>query len=404
MAVALAGLALLAWLGWITVQGTRADMLARDEPEAALRIDPDHPQALLSLAWKQLDAKRYDAASATARDLLAVEPGQGDAFAVLALAAVARGDRDAPRLLAIALQRAPRDRNVRVQAALAGLKAGDLREVLAQIDALLRLSPERGETLFPLLAQQAQDQAFAAMLVDTLARHPPWRARFLVALAGKGIPPGSMDNIYGGLQAKGELPAPEVARWLDRMLAEGRWGEAFARWVGTLGPGVRTIPPVRNGDFERDVSGIGFGWRNDPVKGVFAAVEPGAGVGGSRGAHLHFIGQAARGNLRQPLLLAPGRYRLSLQARADFLRTDQGLQWAVQCAGGPVVATLDGLDGSFGWRVFATDFEIPEARCPGQWLELRNPAVAGSARQVGGDLWFDDVAIVPDRAGAARRR
>jgi hypothetical protein len=128
---------------------------------------------------------------------------------------------------------------------------------------------------------------------------------------------------------------------------------------------------------------------------VFTDIEAGTGTGGSRAAHLHFIGQAAKGNLRQALLLAPGRFRLSLRARAEFLRSDQGLQWIVRCDKGATVAMIDGLEGSFGWRSMETDFEIPAKRCPGQWLELQNPAVAGSARQVSGDLWIDDIAITP---------
>ena len=83
--LAIAGLVLMAWLAWTIIQVTRADALAETDPQAALRIDPDHPQALLRLAWRQLGNDQIDEAMATARHLLSVEPGQGDAFAVLAL-------------------------------------------------------------------------------------------------------------------------------------------------------------------------------------------------------------------------------------------------------------------------------------------------------------------------------
>src|SRR5690606_24971784 len=83
--LAIAGLVLMAWLAWTIIQVTRADALAETDPQAALRIDPDHPQALLRLAWRQLGDDQVDQAMATARHLLSVEPGQGDAFAVLAL-------------------------------------------------------------------------------------------------------------------------------------------------------------------------------------------------------------------------------------------------------------------------------------------------------------------------------
>lgn len=397
--VAAIGLVLAVWVGWSLVQATRADLLAESDPGAALRLDPDHPQALLRLAWRQLGQGDNDAASATARHLLAVEPGQGDAFAVLALAAARRGDADAPALARIALQRAPRNRELRATEAAALLKAGDLDGALAQIDALLRLAPTRGKTLYPALAQQAQDKRFAEALGATLAKDPPWRPAFLATLNKEGSP-AALDQVYAWLQQHGELSKDETGRWLDRMILDGRWGEAYAHWVGTLGRDGARLTPVYNGDFERDPNRQGFGWRNDAAPGAFTDIEAGAGPKGSRAAHMHFIGRpVARGNLRQALLLAPGRFELAMQVRTDFLRSDQGLQWVVRCDKGATLATLAIEDGSEGWRRLAASFEVPSEKCPGQWLELRNPAVSGSAQQVSGDLWIDDVAITPLGAG-----
>jgi hypothetical protein len=121
---------------------------------------------------------------------------------------------------------------------------------------------------------------------------------------------------------------------------------------------------------------------------------------GRRAAHLHFFGRpAARVNGRLGLLLARGRFGLSVRAPSDFLRSDRGLQWIVRCEGGPVLGELEVPDGNAAWRLLSVDFEVPAERCPGQWLELRNPAVRGTAQNVSGDLWIDDVAITPLGAG-----
>ena len=120
------------------------------------------------------------------------------------------------------------------------------------------------------------------------------------------------------------------------------------------------------------------------------------GASGTQAAHFHFIGRpAGGGGLQQPLLLAPGDYQLSLRAKAEFLHSEGGLQWIVRCAGGPTVAELGPLEGSFDWDTRRVAFTVPADRCPGQWLELRNPAVRGSAQVVSGDLWIDDIAIAP---------
>jgi hypothetical protein len=396
LAVAALLAAVLAWLGWEVIQTTRADQTRLRNTADVLRMDPDDPKALLSQAWAQMARGQDTVAVASARHLLRVAPGEGDAFAVIALVALRKGAPDAPRLMNIALKRAPRVREVHAQAAAMRLKAGDLEGALVQIDALLRLQPELGARFFPGLFQLAGDQHFADLLSATLARNPPWRGALLAQLNSEGDP-AALDGIYSRLRAKGALSEAETTRWLERVIVQGRWGDAFAYWVGTLRPAPTKIPAVRNGGFEADISGMGFDWHNVAAAGAFTDVPEGAGPDGSRAAHVHFIGRpAAQGNLHQPLLLAPGHYRLSLQARGEFLHSDQGLQWVVRCYRGPLVAVTEGLGGTFGWKRISTDFEVPaSALCSGQWLELRNPAVVGSAQQVTGDLWVDDVAITP---------
>ena len=401
IAVALLLAAVLAWVGWLVIQATRADELARSDPEAALRIDPDHPQALLRLAWRQYRAGDDAAALATARHLLAVEPGQGMAFAVIALAAERQGDPRAAKLMAIALERAPRNTEVRAHAAAAALKAGDIEGGLAQLDFLLRLAPERGETLFPALAEQAANPGFGDALAGVLAGDPRWRRGFLRVLE-KEAGPEALDNVYAGLQQRGQLSQEETARWIDRMIRDGRWGQAYAHWFSQLDEDTAaTLPLLFNGGFEQDPSQLGFDWRNTRAAGVFTDIEPAAGAGGERAAHIHFIGREAHiANLRQPLLLAPGRYRLSLRARAQFLRSEKGWYWTIRCVPGGEVARAGPLEGSFPWETHEVVFSIPDD-CPGQWLELRNPAVAGS-RETSGDLWIDDMAITPLAASSGR--
>src|SRR5690606_24598418 len=290
--LAVVAAALLASVGWRLVQVTRADELALRDPEAALALEPGHPRALLALAWRQYRQGDDAAASATARRLLQVEPGQGAAFAVLALAAERQGADNATELMEIALRRAPRDRELRTQAAAAAFRASDLATGLAHLDALLRLAPERRETLFPALVQQAADPRFGDALAEVLATSPRWRRGFLRWLEREGSPE-ALDAVYGGLQQRDSVSDAEVARWLDRMLSDGRWGQAYAHWFSRLDQSGEPLPPLYNGGFERDPSQLGFDWRNTRAAGVFTDLEPARGAGGERAAHFHFIGREA---------------------------------------------------------------------------------------------------------------
>lgn len=391
LAIAIPGIAVLVWLGWTIIQVTRADELAHDHPEAALEIDPDHPQALLRLAKQQLEAKDYNAATATARHVLRVEPGQGDAFAILALAAIGRGDANVDELTQIALQRAPRDIDLRTKALVGALQGGDMAQAAMQVDAILRLSPRRGETLFPAMASQTMVPAFKEALLDRLALSPAWESKFLEYVVANSANE-AVERIFQGLQSRDLLSHLQMKQWLDRQIRDGQWREAHEHWVLMLELASEDRPLVYDGGFDGDASGVGFDWRRTKAPGVFSYLT--VASDGERVAHFHFIGRSSPGgNLRQAILLSPGRYRISVRTRAEFLHSDRGLEWVVRCERGPIVARLGPFKGSFSWRKWEQDFEIPTKRCRGQWLELKNPAVNGSAQQVSGDLWVDDVVI-----------
>jgi hypothetical protein len=184
------------------------------------------------------------------------------------------------------------------------------------------------------------------------------------------------------------------------MLKDGRWSQAYARWVGTFATPPGTLPMVYDGGFEQEPSGIGFDWQRERTSGVTSRFEAIPGANGEHAAHFRFIGvPAAGGDLAQPLLLAPGRYRLELRARAEFLQSDEGLQWTVRCADGSPLGSVGPLEGSFEWTPWSAGIAVPAEGCPGQWLRLENPAVGGSARQVAGDLWIDDVRMTRLQAG-----
>lgn len=379
-----------AWAGWRVLGQLQAERYASTDPVRALRWRADDPHALLALAEQQLDNGRLDDAKATARRLLAREPLQGEAFRVLAEASERSGDpAGALRLYRIAAKRAPRDQAARMWLARHALQQGDHREALVQIDALLRVSPRRAGALYPALVQLAQDPAFAEALAQALARDPPWRAGLMARLRDpRRGNPRAAGLVMQALQARGALAEDDYARWLDSLMAQGRWGEAYARWAGRAVKIDGRLPPLYNGDFVLEPSNAGFDWRIRRVPGVLLQFEPVAGQPG-QAAYFQFLGRRIpSAGLEQPLLLGPGRYRLDFQVRAQALRSEMGLEWQLVCAGSArVIASSDAIDGNLAWRRMAMDVVIPEAGCPGQWLRLVNPVPAGPAQRLEGQLW-----------------
>lgn len=395
-------LAIIIVLAFVVVAGRRivgqmqAERYAGTDPERALAWRPDHPQALLVLAERQLAQGKLAESRANARRLLAHEPPQGVAFRLLAEAADREGRRDdALRLYLIAEKRAPRDLQTRAWLTQRYLERGDFAQALEQVDRILRMAPQRARSVNPVLAQLAQDPAFADALAARLRQAPPWRAGLLNSLRDpKAGNPVAVGRVMQALQNQGGLAPDEYAQWLDNLMTQGRWGEAYARWAGPLSKPNGRQPLVYNGNFAQPPSDVGFDWRLRRIAGVILQFEPDSEAGGQV-AYLHFLDRRVpNAGLEQALMLSPGSYRLAMRMRAQSLRSELGMQWTVECSGpAGVVARTDAIDGSFAWRTWAVDVTIPPTGCPGQWLRLVNPVPSGAAQRVVGELWLDDVTM-----------
>lgn len=387
-------IAFSAFAAWRVIALTQAQLWAASDPARALGWVPDHPQARLALAEAQLAAADWESASATARRLLAEEPLQGRAFSIVGQAAAARGeDAQALALYQIAARRSPRDVQARAWLADHALAVGNFSQALQHMESLLLTSPGYRAVLMPLMAQMAADPVFATELARVLERRPSWRADMLATLQ-RAEDPRAADTVLSALRSEGGLTEDEFEQWLANLIRQGRWGDAYGRWVGTLELADGSMPLVYNGGFEKPVSSRGFDWHQTRVPGValeFIADRSSRGLV----AHAAFGGRpVAQIGLEQPLLLGPGRHRFGARIRADVLRSERGLEWSITCLGQNVpFATSASIQGTFAWREIKMEFEVPSSECEGQWLRLRNPVRGGSIQQVSGDLWFDDVAI-----------
>lgn len=394
---------LLALIGWRIIATSSADRLAHDAPLRALAWDPSNPAALVALAEAQLAERQWAAAAATARALLRTEPLQAQAFVIMAAAARAGGDvQHASVLDRIALRRAPKDPRARVVAIDTRLSEGNYAAAMAQIETLLRISPAFRQRVLPILVQLADTPAFADALAHSLSANPPWRTAVLAALLAQGSR-AAWTQVYSAVQRDGALTQEEAGRWLDRLAGLDQWGEAYSRWVGTLSlPSGTPLVLVHNGGFEQEPTQIGFDWRIRNSPGVIIERVQVNGASGASAARISFAGRRVPTiEFEQNLLLGAGTYQLGFRALANDLRSEKGLEWAISCTGAArPFAVSPRLQGTFAWKAFTTQFNVPAEHCPAQRLWLRNPGSAGSGKIVSGDVWFDDFAI--DSASSSR--
>ncbi|MEO5963311.1 MAG: hypothetical protein ABIP87_07725 [Thermomonas sp.] len=386
-------LGVMVFAGWRITHGMLADAaLADGDINTALGWDGDHPEALLRQAEAQLANAQLDAAAATARHLLQVEPTDGRGYRILAQVAVAQKlPAQALPLFQIAARRAPRDLPARAWLAQHALEQGDVHGAIEQIDSVLTLSPSSGTRIYPVLLTLAKAPEFAEALADALQRNPPWRASMLAALRNAGPDEqGATSQVMGALQTKGGMDPAETSALIDALLRSGRWGEAHARWAAPIVANGQPLPILYNGDFAQDPAGSGFDWRMPVTPGVIQDFEQGQGAG--RMLHLRFLGRrVVSAFLEHPLFLAPGSYIFRFRQRSEALRSENGISWTLACAassGQPLAESLP-LNGSRQWSQVELRFMVPADGCQGQWLRLGNAKGVAIGQILGGDAWID---------------
>lgn len=388
--------ALVAWKASVLGLG---DAYRASDAAFAARLDPAHATAVLALANQAVDA---DAAThAAARDavlgLLSTRPADGRLFRWLAVL-----DRDDPastrRRWQAALQLRPADVAAREWLMDDAAAQGDLAAAAGHGDALLRVSPERAKSLFPLFSQWLQADAGAAALAAVLERRPAWRRSFVDFIARTGAEP-SLYRFGEVVQALRRSAAPmdaaEAAPIVNRLVHERDVERAYLLWRSVLPPVQTTTGVLYNGGFELPASGAAFDWTLRATPGVAVSVDVDAPPRG-KVLHLRFGGgRVADIAVAQTLLLPAGRFRLSGETRLDDLRSARGLEWRVQCAAEPprLLAAGPVLDGSRDWSAFELAFDVPASGCPAQRLQLSTRARVAAERDVDGSAWFDDLAI-----------
>lgn len=386
----------LASLGlWRILATGMADNLAREHPRHALDWDASNPTAMAALARQQLKHGKTTQAADSARRLLAREPLNGSGWLLLADLAQASDKAQATALATIARHRAPYALAPRAWLANEQLGQGRYPEALENLDQILRIAPARHAQLFPILIELTDDAGFVDALAQTLASRPSWRNSFIDTVLSKASSE-RLAIIFAALQRRGELDAPVTSRWIDRLVTDGQWGEAYARWVSGLG--MRTpfrLSRVYNGRFETAPMGGGFDWRIGDSAGVLIERAALVGSDGGYALKLSFLGRRVDSiPVHQWLMLAPGSYRLRFHASAQDLNSDRGLQWMLRClADDSELAATERLDGSFDWKSIETAFRVPEQACPAQDLWLRNAGAAAAGKLIRGTILFDDFAI-----------
>lgn len=334
------------------------------------------------------------------RAQIAANPG--DALSYAALATFSQLPQGIPGLdgaavLAAASQLAPQNRYVLRLLANQYLERKQWPEAA---DALVRLSLLHGDgdamrALAAMVGQSGRDKAQLAALVALLKADSGWLERVLHSLPSARVPVVQAMPLVNQAMAL-QLLTPELGMVLIRQLmAEGVWLDAHAIWLHLW---RRPLGLLFNGDFEQDFVKHGFDWNITDANIYRAGARVQLPRIGERGRLLQveFTGRAiAQPVLHQPLVLAPGNYRLSGDYMAGNLRSNEGLAWVFACAADRRelgrTAALKNTGGR--WDKFAAELTVPVDCGVGVSLSLQTFARYEAATGLRGEMQFDKLTL-----------
>lgn len=402
IAVGCLGLAALAALDATAnvVRASNPGVAARVAPWDGLSPGVQADRLAAGAAGRRFPAQEV---RALARASIADEPINPRAVRLLGYAADAGGDAAAARkLVSLAADLSRRDLWAQLWLIEDAVRKGDVNAALDHYDVALRVEPESGQLLFPVLTNALSDPALQTALARRIRANPPWLANFMsYAVTNQTDWPGLANAIQlaGGLQQTADF-LPFETRLLDQLVTSGNWDSARRFYLSLPGARARSLA---DGGFSAETTAARFmpiTWQaiGAPAYGAsFQTTEqPGDPYVLRVYANAGERGVAAR----RLLFLPPGRYAIRERIQIVNPGTEAEHYWSVNCAAdkGKWRRIYSGSDAD---EKRPAQFTVP-TQCPAQLIEFN---VAGGTDQDGVELLVQDFALeaLAARGGSTAR-
>ncbi len=363
-------------------------VLATDNPALAVRLWPANSIAQANLAAKLLAADSgIESTRAVARHAaraLADEPGNVVAGRTMAAVEAARGHATASLAwLHYAERLSRRDLPTQLMLIEVQVARGNVAGALQHYDRALRTSQSSWPILFPVLSAAAANPEVTPGLIVILKKRPSWFEHFMSNFTAGPTPFASVYPVLRALRL--DAAAPLDRELLTNALRKAVADKHYADAQSLLPSGHNTR--VRNGNFEAENLLPPFDWVLDDDGGLTVAVEPVSEP--ARGNVLELAASDGQGGdaARQLLVLAPGRYALSLRSGSETSDTGTRPMVGIRCA--------DTGQVLLRWQVPGSTSRVQQAfdvtsGCKAQWLSIGLTATKdGSSSRA----WIDDVEI-----------
>lgn len=355
----------------LAVQVVRTAVVTNDSTRATIapRLWPSHPAVIIDHTMTEIGGRAARGQSLTPAILRQVDqiareaPLAPEPFLIKgALAQVQQRQDLAEPLFAAARARDPRSVAARYFLADRYLRSGRIAPALGEIAALSRLFPQGRAGFGPALAAFAKTPGAVPQLRSFFRASPELEPLVLTTLADDARNAGLILALWRG---RGSGVDAGTAAWqsklVNKLVEQGEFANAYAIWRRVAGvTGSRGT--VFNPGFSKSTVPPPFNWSFAGAGGV---VEP---TTGDRLQVIYF-GRADTVLAEQLLLLAPGRYQLSMDISIPPGEGGE-IAWSLTC--------VPGTDAIFRLPiarkgVLGGSFSVPPG-CSAQRLQLTGSA------------------------------
>lgn len=333
----------------------------------------DSVQVLLRNKLLQVDLLKVDVPEqrivASTRKATRLDPLDFRPFLIAGFAArKAEQPKRAAELLAAAQKRQPRNFNIRRLLMEAYLIDGRYNDAAREILASTRLKSSDPKPLMQALALFGSDPSARQALKQILAQRGDWRAKFTTNVDVASLAPDLVMEIANSRTT----PISERLAIVRTLVAAKQIERGYALWTQSFSnPALQKGKFPTDPDFEGWAQSSGFGWKfPESGDGVAEIVKDENGKG--HVLDVEFFGGGATSLAEQPMLLLPGRYRLSIAGNhVDGQRGAGDYRWTINCANDiEPIAVLRVASSESSKFSEAGEFDVPAKGCAVQTLKM----------------------------------
>jgi tetratricopeptide (TPR) repeat protein len=372
--------------------------------EKAIVMDPVNPYLHFALGRIMLlgsDPGAQASAEQEFQKAVSMNPGSATYWGGLGKGCYSAGNQDcADTAFRKAQQLAPSNPQFAWQAAVNDVVSGQSKAAIEQLDTFLQLQPDGREQAFQLLMRGFHDPDIVWNGLLGSSADISSKLQFLDYLAAeKNFE--STEEYWSQLTATKTLtPVTAVSSFVDKLLDGGRYEQAAAVCRYAEAPEARgTQDLVFNGGFEQDPLEAGCDWRFLQQPYITLDFSDRSAHRGNRAFRLDFsVPQNYEYELAyQYVPVVPGQtYQLSAYIKSQEITSDSGPRLRVQdpeCRTCLDVST-PGTTGTTDWHLVETTF-ITDPATKMISLSIWRPRGRSFPMEIEGQVWFDDISIVP---------